>query len=243
MPDVINPDSTAVRTRLTLDVRTLDGPTRDPRIDRELSGLPAGDALVLVTDRDPSPLRNRLQRERGLDFDWTPLEEGPAVWRIQIDRNPTAATARTVMQYLAWDHDRIDSLIQRVRALAAAASWPDARRTFTEMRHGLERHIRMEEDVLFPLFEARSGIGSGGPTAVMRAEHAQIRSALDRLSAALPADEGREVDPPAFLGELAAMVAILSDHNLKEEEVLYPMIDQMLAAPERSDLMMRLQRV
>jgi uncharacterized protein (DUF2249 family) len=42
--------------------------------------------MILINDHDPRPLRYQLSAERPDSFGWTYLEEGPSVWRIQIDR-------------------------------------------------------------------------------------------------------------------------------------------------------------
>ena len=45
----------------------------------------------------------------------------------------------------------------------------------------LLHHFAMEEEVMFPAFEARTGM-TQGPTAVMRSEHRQMTDLLNRMS-------------------------------------------------------------
>jgi iron-sulfur cluster repair protein YtfE (RIC family) len=49
---------------------------------------------------------------------------------------------------------------------------------FLSFKSELERHIIWEEDILFPVFEKKTGIKDGGPTSVMRMEHIQIKNHL-----------------------------------------------------------------
>ncbi len=80
---------------------------------------------------------------------------------------------------------------------------------FQVFRGSLLRHFRMEEEVLFPGFETATG-SSAGPT--------QMRAAVDAGSA----DD--------FLGAADTLMVLMQQHNMKEEGILYPMCDQVLAA-------------
>ncbi len=141
----------------------------------------------------------------------------------------------TVTEYLSWDHDRLDALLQSVRTWVEGGKWEHAQRTFAEFDRGLDRHIRLEEEILFPLFEARTGMT--GPTTVMREEHQLIRGALAVLAAAIG-----KADASGFHAGLAALASVLPPHNEKEEAVLYPTTDRVLPEGERTTLAARLQR-
>ena len=64
-----------------------------------------------------------------------------------------------------------------------------------------------------------------GPTEVMRMEHIEMRDLLDALGAAQP-----RIDPEGCRAELEHLRALLQEHNVKEEAVLYPACDQLLGA-------------
>jgi len=142
----------------------------------------------------------------------------------------------SVTGYLSWDHDRLDAILQSVRARVEAGDWEAARREYAPFYDGLDRHIRLEEGILFPLFEERTGM-TGGPTVVMREEHREIRGALGTMLDAL----GRS-DVRLFQEGLAHLLSVLPDHNVKEEQVLYPTTDRILPDKERAALAARLQR-
>ncbi len=88
----------------------------------------------------------------------------------------------------------------------------------------MRRHFAMEEDVLFPAFDSRSGMSGGGPTAMMKMEHQQMRGLLDQIGVAM--DSGETADA-LDLGDTLLMV--IQQHNVKEEGMLYPMAENMLA--------------
>lgn len=72
-----------------------------------------------------------------------------------------------------------------------------------------------------------------GPTAVMRMEHGQIQQLLEAIGEAI----GKR-DPGA---SIQALVEVLTAHNQKEENVLYPWLDRALSAQETADLLQRMK--
>jgi len=146
-----------------------------------------------------------------------------------------AATFDTVTDYLSSDHDRLDALLEAVRRFVEKGDWEQAQSMYAEFDRGLDRHIRMEEEILFPLFQARTGIA--GPTTVMREEHHLIRGVLALLSSAVLRKRADDFHAGRF-----ALVSVLGPHNEKEERVLYPMTDRVLPGRERENLAARLER-
>jgi len=124
---------------------------------------------------------------------------------------------------LAVDHHRIDELLADAKRHLREGDLAAARESFAAFRSGLEHHIAVEEEVLFPAFERHTGIRDGGPTAVMRVEHAEMRRLLDEIAGALEAAGAERTSP------LASLTALLFAHNGKEERILYPMCDRALA--------------
>jgi hypothetical protein len=89
----------------------------------------------------------------------------------------------TVTGYLHWDHRRLDALLESSRSSLGDGAHADAAARFLEFATGLGRHIRMEEEVLFPAFEASTGMRGAGPTTVMRGEHLEILGILGEMKA------------------------------------------------------------
>ncbi len=128
---------------------------------------------------------------------------------------------KSVMDHFAADHDRLDGLFSEFQSLKRKNP-AAAKEKFKEFLKGLTRHIVWEEDVLFPLFERRTGMKDFGPTAVMREEHRQIKIHLDEIHAKV-----RVADPESAEAE-SALLGVLEGHNRKEEMILYPAIDDGL---------------
>src|SRR3989338_10185398 len=80
----------------------------------------------------------------------------------------------TVTDFMGKDHDRLDAIFQKFRQ-------EKKKDPFSKFKHGLQRHIVWEEEILFSIFEERTGMKDSGPTAVMRMEHRQIKDYLEKI--------------------------------------------------------------
>ncbi len=125
------------------------------------------------------------------------------------------------------DHDRLDALFGTFQA-EKRRDFTKAKAAFKEFKVGLQRHIVWEEEILFPLWEQKTGMVEGGPTAVMRMEHQQIHECLEAVHKKV-----QDLNPNSD-GEERDLLRLLEAHNLKEERVLYPGIDQVLDQTERN---------
>ena len=126
-------------------------------------------------------------------------------------------------QYLTDDHEHCDMLFADAENAVAQADWALAADSFQAFQNDTLRHFQREEETLFPAFEARTGM-SGGPTFVMRSEHAQMRDTLNAMGQALETHNRQ-----TYLGLSETLLMLMRQHNLKEEQILYPMMDQALA--------------
>lgn len=118
------------------------------------------------------------------------------------------------------DHRHCDDLFAAAEQAVSGNDLTGAASAFTQFRAALLAHFAAEEKSLFPTFEARTGM-SMGPTQVMRLEHTQMRGLLDAAGAALLAGDADE-----YLGQAETLIIMMQQHNMKEENILYPMCDQ-----------------
>ena len=86
----------------------------------------------------------------------------------------------TISVFFEKHHDRLDALFQSFQTLKRH-DVAKAQEAFKEFKLGLQRHIVWEEDLLFPLWEEKTGMCDGGPTFVMRNEHRQIGEQLESI--------------------------------------------------------------
>ncbi len=129
-----------------------------------------------------------------------------------------------ILEFLGSDHRACDDLFVSAEEAVAKKSWDSARSLFERFQEAMAHHFAMEEDVLFPAFEARTGM-SMGPTQVMRMEHEQMNGLIQDMARAVA-----DSDQDGYLGLSETLNMLMQQHNLKEENMLYPMSDQVLAA-------------
>ncbi len=119
-------------------------------------------------------------------------------------------------------HRKCDGAFAEAESAAAEAKWDVAKRATARFKELLELHLASEEETLFPAFERATGM-QGGPTMVMRMEHGQMRTLLGALESA--AEQQAKDD---YLGAAETLLVLMQQHNLKEENILYPMCDRAL---------------
>jgi len=130
----------------------------------------------------------------------------------------------TITDTMASDHRRCDGLFSAAEEQAANGDWAAAADAFSRFQEATEHHFSMEEEVLFPEFEARTG-QTMGPTQMMRMEHIQMRQLLADMQQAV-----QQQDEERYLGLSETLMMIMQQHNMKEERMLYPMTDQAFGA-------------
>ena len=120
------------------------------------------------------------------------------------------------------DHRRCDDLFADVEQAVAARAWDHASAAFAGFAGAMQQHFAAEEELLFPAFEAESGM-TMGPTQVMRDEHIQMHELLAAAQEALAAKDADD-----YSGNAETLLIMMQQHNMKEESVLYPMCDEHL---------------
>ncbi|MEO8797588.1 MAG: hemerythrin domain-containing protein [Polyangiaceae bacterium] len=212
------------RRQLTLD-------DNEQEIRAAVEALGAGEGLIIAGE-DPRAIVDELEEEEAGRFEWSLLEDSSARTRLEVRRRKSEGP-RSVTKFLQADHDRLDAILVLVQRLAEEGSFPEAQASFGEFACGLDWHINVEEQLVFPFFEAKTGM-TRGPTTVMRAEHKEIREGIQGVSAALSACEA----VPSH-DAISKLNVILTAHNMKEEKMLYPMTDRAIDTFEAQERLVR----
>lgn len=143
---------------------------------------------------------------------------------------------RTLSSMFDEDHERLEALFKSFQTLKRT-DFPKAEIAFLDFKTGLKRHVALEEDVMFPLWERKSGMTGGGPTIVMRREHQEIGDCLESLSRKIQT-QNLETDH-----EEEILLDLLDRHNMSEEEVLYLEMDHMISAEERETAFRAMEKI
>jgi iron-sulfur cluster repair protein YtfE (RIC family) len=119
-------------------------------------------------------------------------------------------------EYLIQTHRYCQQLFNTLRAIVAQQDWAQAQQVCHDFCAEMDSHFADEEQALYPLYEQATG-QQQGPTEVMRYEHEQMRELMETLFQAV-----LQRDAATFDGQAQALQVQLHQHNLKEENILYP---------------------
>lgn len=130
----------------------------------------------------------------------------------------------TISSFLTEDHRSCDDMFATLENSVASGNWLEVEKVFNSFSSDMQHHFDMEEKVMFPHFEARTGM-SGGPTAMMRMEHQQKTQILSQMKS-----DVEKKDKDHFFGLSETLMMLMQQHNMKEEQMLYRMADQHLGS-------------
>jgi regulator of cell morphogenesis and NO signaling len=143
---------------------------------------------------------------------------------------------RTITTTFDEDHDRLESLFKLFQT-QKRQDFSKAKSAWADFKVGLQRHMVWEEDVLFPLWEKKTGMTEGGPTFVMRREHREIGDTLEAIHRKVQAKD------PESDREEQTLLELLERHNSTEEQVLYPAIDRVTSEEERETVFQNMNNI
>jgi iron-sulfur cluster repair protein YtfE (RIC family) len=136
----------------------------------------------------------------------------------------------TIVEFLSNEHRCCDESFAATEEAAQTGDLLRCRTDFRQFQAVMEHHFEKEESILFPAFEQASG-NTMGPTRVMRLEHRQMRETLAEMDGALASGDLED-----FLGQAETLLILMQQHNIKEEQILYPMCDRFLGGAVESVL-------
>jgi hemerythrin-like domain-containing protein len=131
---------------------------------------------------------------------------------------PEAPRGPGLVAFFTEDHRACDRVWAEVEAAEDLAGAVAAWRNFDT---ALRRHLKWEEEVLFPAFEDATGHHGFGPTEIMKGEHGQMRAVLEEMERCAAAG-----DRAGLIEQGDTLMMLIQQHNAKEEGMLYPMADQ-----------------
>ncbi|SEG62715.1 hemerythrin domain-containing protein [Vibrio hangzhouensis] len=129
----------------------------------------------------------------------------------------------SIQEFMTQHHKVCDDLLVEAESALASKDWSAFAELWSKFETETLHHFAMEEQVLFPEFEAQTGM-TAGPTMVMRQEHAQINAMFEQMKAAI-----EQQDQERAMGCSESIMIFIQQHNMKEEQILYPMTDNHLS--------------
>ena len=145
-------------------------------------------------------------------------------------------TMNNVLEFMGKDHDRLDGIFKDFRS-EIKKDISKAKQLFHDFKTGLQKHVVWEEEILFPIFENKTGMFDEGPTVVMRMEHCQIKDFLEKI-------HERIIKGNCDVESLQnSLIEVLTEHNNKEESILYPWIDKETSELERQEAFAKMKNL
>jgi len=215
-----------------LDLRSASEDERWELLRSRAEALAGGEALDVEDRQDPRPLLGRIESAHPGTFEAVFRASGPGRYRLEVRRRPPDA-AHLVSDTFGREHRRLVGLMEDVEHLARGGAFELAAACYKEFRCGLARHMLVEEQVLLPEFETLPG-GSHDPCAATKQDHIVLRRAFDAMAETL-----RRHELEHFLSAMRAFVEVWGEHNLREERVLFPAIDEARDERARAELLGR----
>lgn len=136
-----------------------------------------------------------------------------------------------ITEALLGEHGVFYALFDQLeRAVPASATLAQVQDQAALLAAALKPHASMEDELLFTSLESHLESQSG-PLAVMRAEHSGIEDALARVQEVQDLAEAQ--------GLVLHVVQMAREHFAKEEQILFPMAEQMLGGETLAQLAAR----
>lgn len=128
-----------------------------------------------------------------------------------------------ISEFMTQDHKQCDLLFINAEQAASDENWDEANQALARFIQAMDRHFGLEEQEIFPAFETETGMMTG-PTEMMRMEHEQMRGLFAEMQYAL-----EQNDSDDYLGIAETLLILMQQHNIKEEQILYTMMDELLS--------------
>ena len=137
--------------------------------------------------------------------------------------------------WLVHEHSLYEELLTRCREAVETEDWGSVDRVIGELVTHLKRHMALEEEVLFPAYEANPEAPQG-PTTALREEHAGIiRLIRDTVQVIGTRDSDHVLEC------LSHLETRMIKHHEKEEDIFLPMASHILKS-RRDELLRKLER-
>ncbi|MDJ0741270.1 MAG: hemerythrin domain-containing protein [Gammaproteobacteria bacterium] len=128
------------------------------------------------------------------------------------------------MNWLYHDHRKFESLVYQCRTASDAGDWEIVKGLVEQLLVAYESHVAIEEQILFPAYEAHPG-APAEPTEALKSDHVQIFRLFRHVAKQLEDDI-----PASVADDLAMLFRTLARHHEKEEQIFLPMASEALYA-------------
>lgn len=228
-------------TENILNVTLLEPRQKHPTIFARFDELVEGEVLTIHNDHDPKPLYYQLIGQRGNIFTWEYLEEGPVWWKIRIQKKITGEGAETLGEIATKDLRKAEVFKKygldfccggkKTVKEACAEKGIDVAQVERELQEADKNPTTR------PLPYNDWGLDFLADY-IVNTHHSYVRKSLPDLRgyalkvAQVHGDRHPELIPIYKLVE--EVNKEMTEHQVKEEKILFPFIKELVHAKDRS---------
>lgn len=137
-------------------------------------------------------------------------------------------------------HEELHELFYNHQRALLHRDFSGAARWFNRYKAALMRHMKDEEELLFPIYEERAPKVRGETIDVFLGDHEKMKLYLELYEKEVPTLE-REPEPERKILQLldsqTTFKRLCGHHDVRENKVLYPALDSLTTEEERERLM------
>lgn len=220
-----------------LNVTLLEPRQKHPTIFDRFDELAEGESLTIHNDHDPKPLYYQLLGERGNIFVWEYLEQGPQWWKVRITKRIVGEKDETLGQIAAKDLRKAEIFKKygldfccggkKTVKQACAEKGLDVTKIEQELQQADKNPITR------PLPYGDWSLDFLADY-IVNTHHSYVKKSLPEIreyAAKVAQVHGsRHPELPAVQQLVEEVARELTSHMLKEEKVLFPYIEDLVAA-------------
>jgi hemerythrin-like domain-containing protein len=151
-----------------------------------------------------------------------------------------AVATRPSFMSLLRVHDQLKELFLSHQMALLALDLELAHERLLLFRREIEKHMHVEEELLLPVYN-RAGRIPGGPVEFFTGEHRRLLEFLSRFDEKLTEMKSSTENPAREIIELfdaeAVFKSLLEHHDLREQNIFYPVLDEITTEQERQQLL------
>ncbi len=126
--------------------------------------------------------------------------------------------------WLVHEHSKYENLLSQCQDAVEMEDWGTVDRVFNELVTHLQRHMALEEEVLYPAYESTTHAPQG-PTTALREEHSGLVRLIRDMARIIKTRDSEHV-----LESVVHLEYQMIKHHEKEEDIFLPMASYILNA-------------
>lgn len=230
-----------------LDLRTLQLGEQQDQALGVLRKLREDESITLVFDHAPRAVYDRLSLQRPEQFAWTPLENGPLVWRVRVTGRPPRCLEICAESLLERDGAELRLIAAFLRddlEGACRAIPPDPgplRARFSSLQALATRFLMLQEDHFLPTVELVDPALEAGPGRILRLQLDELPGLLSRVETLLATEPSTTHALDTASETLRELDLLIDDLTRRERKSYFPVAREQVPREEQERLVQHLK--